>query len=210
MRAAHQLTYGWRTRGYLPHHDAPGAVQHIVFRLSDALPRIVVERLRKSPVGEQLAQSEAALDEGLGSRALADAKIAEVVSDALQHFNSERYVLIAWCVMPTHVHVLAETRDGWPTSTIVQGWKSVSSRRANAILGQSGRFWAPEYFDRTMRDFEEVERTVAYIENNPVVAALCGTARDWIWSSACAATSRAGEDARATEAFATWASSPTP
>jgi hypothetical protein len=33
-------------------------------------------------------------------------------------------------------------------------------------------------------DAAHFERTVAYIENNPVKAGLCGAAADWPWSSA--------------------------
>jgi hypothetical protein len=29
---------GWRSRGYLPHFDAPGVLQMITYRLADAMP----------------------------------------------------------------------------------------------------------------------------------------------------------------------------
>ncbi len=195
MCAPRQTVPGWRTRGYLPRHDGPCMVQHIIFRLADALPKSLVERLRQAPAGEQLAKADAALDRGIGSRALADPRIASIVEGSVRHFDGERYQLIAWCVMPTHVHVLAETKSGWSTSTLAQAWKSFSAKRANEVLGRAGRFWAPEYFDRTMRDEGEVTITREYIENNPVVAGLCDSAPDWRWSSAAR---DCGRDARAT------------
>jgi putative DNA methylase len=208
MGAFQTFIPGWRTRGYLPHHDGPGVVQHVVFRLADALPRSVVERLRQAPAGEQLAKADAALDLGIGSRALADPRVASIVEGAIRHFDGERYRLIAWCVMPTHVHVLVETKPGWPTSSLAQAWKSFSAKRANEVLGRSGRFWAPEYFDRTMRDEVEIAITREYIEQNPVVAGLCEIASAWLWSSArldgrmaqlCLSAARdCGRDARAT------------
>ena len=36
----------WYSRGYLPHFDHPGLIQSITFRLADALPAQVMERLR--------------------------------------------------------------------------------------------------------------------------------------------------------------------
>ena len=36
----------WYSRGYLPHRDKPGLVQHITFRLADSLPYNVLERLK--------------------------------------------------------------------------------------------------------------------------------------------------------------------
>jgi REP element-mobilizing transposase RayT len=208
MGSSQTTAPGWRTRGYLPHHDGPDVVQHIIFRLADALPRTVVESIRQARACDRLAKADAALDLGVGSRALADPRIASIVKGAVRHFDGERYRLIAWCVMPTHVHVLVETAPGWPTSTLAQAWKSFSAKRANEVLGRSGRFWAPEYFDRTMRDEGEVAITEAYIENNPVVAGLCDIASDWRWSSAGvdgraaprgpAAERDCGRDARAT------------
>jgi REP element-mobilizing transposase RayT len=175
---------GWRKRGYLPHYDATGAVQHIVFRLADALPAKLAARLERAPVKDRWDAAERALDEGSGSRALVDDRIAALVTDSLNHFDGLRYRLLAWCVMPTHVHVLAEQAQGWPLGGVVHAWKSFTANRANMILGGTGRFWAPDYFDRSMRSDAQVEAAFAYIEHNPVAAGLCTAAEAWPWSSA--------------------------
>lgn len=175
---------GWRSRGYLPHYDCAPGTQHIAFRLADALPASVLEKLERAPAQERLDAAEACLDEGVGSRALADRRIAGMVQEALQHFNGDRYELLAWCIMPTHVHVLASQMEGSPLGQVVHAWKSFSANRANDILGRQGRSWAPEYFDRKMRDEDDVEATRAYIEDNPVLAKLCSRANEWAWSSA--------------------------
>ena len=131
---------------------------------------------------------------GVGSRALGDTSIAELVVQALTHFDGERYSLLAWCVMPSHVHVLVTQIDGWPLSAIVHCWKSFTAQQANRLLGRRGRFWAPEYFDRAMRNAFQTELTVSYIESNPVAAGLCRTPVDWPFGSAAwqAANRRAG------------------
>jgi hypothetical protein len=51
---------GWRKRGYLPHYDATGAVQHIVFRLADALPAKLAARLERAPVKDRWDAAERA------------------------------------------------------------------------------------------------------------------------------------------------------
>ena len=123
-----------------------------------------------------------ALDAGFGGRALANPHVAAIVRDALLRFDGVQYRLFAWCVMPTHVHVLAEQVDGWPLDVVVQGWKSVTARRANRLLGRSGVFWAREYFDRFVRDEAHFETTCNYILANPVSAGLCAAPEDWPWS----------------------------
>src|SRR5690349_17325064 len=97
---------GWRSRGYLPHCDEQGLVQHIVFGLDDAMPRSV-----PSSIIEPTARAEwadRAFDRGHGSRLLSGAGNAAIAERALLHGDAERYALIAWCVMPTHVHVVVE------------------------------------------------------------------------------------------------------
>lgn len=181
LRSAHA---GWRTRGYLPHFDAAWAVQHIVFRLADALPPAVLERLEASPPDDRLVAAEVTLDAGLGSRALADARVAQTVESAVGHFDGQRYRLLAWCVMPSHVHVVAAQVEGWSLASVVHAWKSFTANVANRHLGRSGRFWAPDYFDRALRDEAQVEAALAYVEANPVAAGLCGDPFEWPWSSA--------------------------
>ena len=123
-------------------------------------------------------------DAGRGECHLGRAEIGAAVRDALVRFDGERYQLLAWCVMPNHVHVLIKQRHGFPLADIVRSWKSFTARKANAILGRSGRFWMREYHDRRIRDEAHLSRAILYIENNPVKAGLCERPEDWPWSSA--------------------------
>ncbi len=104
---------------------------------------------------------------GHGACWLGDPRIARLVEEALLHFDGKRYRLIAWCVMPNHVHALVETREEWPLAGIVHSWKSFTAHRANRILKRSGDFWLREYFDRFIRDDRHFENAVGYIEINP-------------------------------------------
>ena len=123
-------------------------------------------------------------DAGHGACWLRDPRIAALVERALLHFDGQRYRLIAWCVMPNHVHALVETREEWPLASVVHSWKSFTAHRANLILKRSGDFWLREYFDRFIRDDRHFASAVRYIENNPVKAGLVARAEDWRWSSA--------------------------
>lgn len=107
-----------------------------------------------------------------------------MVQDALLHFDGDRYRLLAWCLMPNHVHVVVEMIEGHSLSDVMRSLKSFTARRANALLQRAGAFWHPDYFDRYMRDDDHLARTVTYIENNPVKAGLAIAPTDWPWSSA--------------------------
>ncbi|MDP1752212.1 MAG: transposase [Reyranella sp.] len=173
---------GWHSRGYLPHFDSPETIQFVTFRLADSLPRAVVEALRFR--GDAVQHIDRELDAGLGTCWLRRTDIASLVQDALLHFDSERYRLLAWCIMPNHVHVVIDMPDYHSLSDIVRSRKSFTARRGNAQLRRSGTFWHADYFDRYMRDEDHLARTVEYVEENPVKAGLVGAAIDWLWSSA--------------------------
>jgi REP element-mobilizing transposase RayT len=177
---------GWHYRGYLSHFDADTLIQFITFRLADSLPKAIFDELTAAASGSaDLRQKiETAVDGGHGSCTLRDPIIAAIVEDALRHFDSERYKLLAWVIMPNHVHVLAEQIAGYPLGDIIHAWKSFTAKQANKQLGRSGAFWEADYFDRFIRDQAHFDVAVHYIHQNPVKAGLVARAEEWRWSSA--------------------------
>ena len=178
---------GWRSRGYLPHFDAPGVIQMITYRLHDAMPAerrhewedlLAIEDER-----EKRTQLEAYLDKGFGECHLRDPRIASLVQENLLHFDAERYCVIAWVVMPNHVHVIVEIWQT-PMEEILQSWKSFTSKAANKLLKRNGTFWQAEYFDRYIRDEEHLRKAIHYIEWNPVKAHLVKMPEEWKFGSA--------------------------
>jgi menaquinone-specific isochorismate synthase len=186
-----------RNRGHLPHWEMPNAVYSITFRLADSLPAHVVERLREERAALRRRADTAAdrisqrrlferriddcLDSGAGACHLRDERIARMVADALRYFDGSRYELIAWCVMPNHVHVVMHVLGTQSLASILHSWKSYSSKQANRILRREGEFWMREYFDRIIRDDDDLSRTIAYVLANPAKAGLVDW--KWVWSA---------------------------
>jgi REP element-mobilizing transposase RayT len=179
---------GWHSRGYLPHWDVPNIIQSITFRLADSLPASheLGRELDEGPDTPAARQErlEALLNAGRGSCALRDPRTAGVVEYELLHFDGERYRLLAWVVMPNHVHVLIEVAEGHALSRIVQSWKTRTAFACNRLLGRAGRFWEPEYFDRQIRNERHLGNVVRYIHSNPVLAGLVQEPQQWPYSSA--------------------------
>jgi putative transposase len=184
---------GIHTRGYLPHWDLPGTTQALTYRLADALPAEVLDRLiRETPCRpdgspDQLARRhriEAWLDSGHGSCVLTRPDIAPVIRDAWRHGTGTDYELIAWAIMPNHVHLVIRLRPERSLGTVVRSWKSWTARHINTALGQQGQVWQEDYWDRMIRDDEHLWSTIRYIEHNPVAAGLAAEPGAWPWSSA--------------------------
>jgi REP element-mobilizing transposase RayT len=156
----------WHSRGYLPRFDSAETAQFVTFRLTDSLPT-----------------THAHLERGLGACWLEQPAIAQLVEDAIMHFDARRYCLLAWCVMPNHVHVIVEPIDGNRIGAIVHAWKSFSATHANRLLDRGGPFWHRDNADRVVRDESDLKRTIDDVENSPVRAGLASSAAAWPWSS---------------------------
>jgi len=191
----------WRLYGSLP---------------SDALARLEAERreLNRQPERPDETPRDRALrhskglfaledkmlaQEAAGPKWLADAAIARLMADALFHHHGHLYTLLAFVVMPNHVHALlvplgrppaAGSDTAGPSSPfalprITQSLKGYVAREANRLLGRTGLpFWQQESYDHWVRNEAEVRRVVTYIESDPIRHDLAGIPEEWRWSSA--------------------------
>jgi len=188
-----------RLGSYLPHWTREGAVYAVVFRLGDSLPHTVLEtwlferrdiirtaqqmgRPFSSHEEERLKllhseRVENYLDAGHGACWMRQPAVAELVANALRHFDGQRYRLHAWCVMPNHVHVVVEPFKGHPLPEIMHSWKSFTAKAANKLLGRSESFWQDEYYDHLIRDGDDYTHAVSYLLGNPEAAGL----KNWQW-----------------------------
>ncbi len=181
-------------RGYLPHYDADVVTQFVTFRLADSLPCSVIQGLQRNFECGRISEIEYYqeidnfLDRGEGPTYLRDERIADSIAETLLKFDGLKYELLAWVIMPNHVHILITPTDGYSLAEIMHSIKSFTANFANGTLGHRGRFWSPEYFDRFIRDRVHFAEVVKYIENNPVKAKLCKDIGEWRWSSAFVGT----------------------
>ena len=200
-----------RDRGRLPHWELDSGLYFVTFRFADSLPAQILERFRSerqsilaraAQMGRELsadekqqlaklfsAKIERHLDAAAGSCLLARSEIARVVADAIRHFDARRYRLLAWCVMPNHVHVAVKLFPGQELAAVVHSWKSFTAKQVNRLLSRSWPLWGREYYDHLIRDGDQLDRILRYIINNPLKAGL----KDWAWVWGQDAPPTAGE-----------------
>lgn len=178
------------SRGYLPHFDVYQTTQFVTFRLADSMPQDVLKKWKDELERGEITdidfrkRIEQYLDSGYGSCCLRDRRIAGKLRETLFKWAGERYELIAWVIMPNHVHILIRLLGDNLLSEIMHSIKSYTAHQSNKILGLSGRFWSVESFDRYIRNADHFRNTIRYIEENPVKARLCNKPEDWEFSSA--------------------------
>ncbi|MFO0872189.1 MAG: transposase [Pirellulales bacterium] len=115
---------------------------------------------------------ETKLDECLGACVLRRPELAQIVAEALLHFDGERYRMGDFVVMPNHVHLLA----AFPSPEIMErqlaSWLRFTATRINRLLEHSGHFWQQEPFDHLIRSPEQYDYLRQYIADNPRKAGL--------------------------------------
>ena len=160
------------------------------------MPQVVLKKIRRElelskPEDiprAKLILAEKYLDQGYGQCFLRNRAVAEIVRDTLLRFDGEQYHLFAWVIMPNHVHTLLRPLPGFSLAQVAHSFKSYTALQSNRVLGRKGPFWMREPFDRYMRDVDHFNKTVRYIENNPVKAGLCVRPEDWEFSSVWSGT----------------------
>ena len=146
----------------------------------------------KMPAPQEIMQ-ESEPNLTAGSCMLKEPNLARIVQDALLHFEGQRYLLSAWCIMPNHVHLVATPWPGHDLSTILHSWKSFSANGINRRQGKTGPLWERESFNHMIRSEDHWRLFVQYIEENPVEAKLCGFPAEWPFSSCGAGFQPASE-----------------
>ncbi len=183
----------------LPHWSQEGANYFVTFRLGDSLPRSALVRLKDEREAllkaarkqdgkiapEELARVKRVfsekldgyLDAGYGACWMKRPEVAQIVASALKHFDGYRYELIAWSVMPNHVHTVVQPLGDRSLAGLLHSWKSYTSKRINETVKRSGELWEAEYFDHLIRGIRDLERFIEYTLGNPESAGL----DNWQW-----------------------------
>jgi putative transposase len=205
---------GRHTRWGLSRAQVPGAVYFVTYRLAGSIAPGVVEQLCSArrrwlrrfalrgtnpshylPAAHKLlfGQFDDLLDRAVDGAGLARPDAASAVRQSLCRLDGVRYRLLAYCVMPSHVHalirlperpdpegpaVLGEQADAaGPLAGVLPTWKQATAKLA-------GLAWHAESFLHRVRDGEELHRLVDYVAYNPVKAGLARQVHEWPWCSA--------------------------
>ena len=207
-----------QTQRRLPHREQPGCTYFVTWRLADSVPlplltqwkaeRAAFLQAHPKPWDAQLHQAyrrqfehrlERWSDAGHGACHLRRPDLRKVMTTALHHFNGERYDLVAFAVMPNHVHVLVRPYAGTeaesvdtrtPTDPpalhlaslagILKSWKGYTARELNQRLNRRGTLWMDESFDHAVRSLAQLQRFQHYIAENPTQAGLNTTEAE-VW-----------------------------
>ena len=92
--------------------------------------------------------------------------------------------LLAWVLMPDHVHWLLQLGGVDGLDLVVNRLKSASARKANKVLDRAGALWQTAYHDRALRAEEDLREVARYLVANPMRAGLVKQLGDYpFWNA---------------------------
>ena len=175
--------FDWGT--FLPHWHQDGKYVFVTFRLHDSLPQEKLDWLRKEkdswlkmhpqPWDKKVTKEyidkfgkavDKWLDNGHGDCMLKKRSNRKIVEDALLFHDGQQYDLVAFVVMPNHVHILIKLKEGYELTAIMRSLKSFTAKEINKNEKKSGPIWQSESYDRLIRDQKHFENAVRYIIAN--------------------------------------------
>jgi REP element-mobilizing transposase RayT len=115
---------------------------------------------------------------------LSNPSVAQIVLDAIQVIRRDKAFVLAYAVMPDHLHLLLVPKEPLSISQVMQSLKGFTAREINRMNHTSGSVWQQGFYDRVVRDEAQLGAAIQYIEGNPVTDGLVLEAADYRYSSA--------------------------
>ena len=106
-----------------------------------------------------------------------------VLNDLRAIRSTHDFLLLAYVVMPDHVHLLIYPRETTLTA-VLRDFKVRSTASLHKSRHCCGPVWQSRFFDFICRRVRDFWSKVDYIHQNPVAAELVISAQEWAWSSA--------------------------
>lgn len=205
-------------RRSLPHLFIPGYPYFITTRLNKSIPRSKLKKLHDDFEREWYAISgmedfeelEAQLQRDffkqydkllhenyLGPHWLINDSIAQIIAESLHWGDEKRYELIAYTIMPNHIHIVMKPdvkekeNDNnknkksdvkYRLAEILESLKKYTAREANKVLKRKGRFWQHESYDHLLRNKKELYRSIRYTLMDAVRSGYVLNWQDYKWN----------------------------
>ncbi len=104
--------------------------------------------------------------------------IALVVGVFIEAARAHAMIIVAYCVMPDHIHLLV---DGAHDGADLQAFMTLAKQRAGFQFKRryGQRLWQEGYYEHVLRDEERTEEVVFYIIANPIRKGLVENVLDY-------------------------------
>jgi REP element-mobilizing transposase RayT len=111
---------------------------------------------------------------------LEDRECPGIIVDSLKWLHGQGKIeCLGYTVMPDHLHLVFPLTGNAVLSKVIESFSKFTARRLNTVMGRTGRFWQHGFYERMIRDDEELYNQLRYLHENPVRASFVKTPEDW-------------------------------
>ena len=122
------------------------------------------------------------------SPVFASTQVARLMLRVIGEVRHETRVrLLAFVIMPDHVHLVLATPPPLRLGRVMQLIKGRFSNRFNRMRKTRGTLWQERHHERALRNERELLAAIEYVHGNPVKAGLADQAESFPWPSASSA-----------------------
>lgn len=118
-------------------------------------------------------------------RLFVKAEICSVFVEILKQYRDQgRYALHGFVLMPEHFHVLITPAGDVALERAVQFIKGGSAHKMRETRNLTFPVWQRGFSDHRIRDIDDYQNHVDYIDQNPVKRGIVTSPQEYEWSSA--------------------------
>ena len=95
----------------------------------------------------------------------------------------QRVIILAYCLMPTHIHFILEQKSENGIEMFMKNIQSGYSQFFNRRHNRRGPLWQGRFGYKHISSESNLQNEINYVHNNPVKDLNCMNAEDWPWTS---------------------------
>lgn len=96
---------------------------------------------------------------------------------------STKFVLISYCLMSNHIHLLIKENTFYETSNLMRNFIAYYAKWFNAKYTRTSSLFKQTFYSEGIEDEKQLINTINYIHKNPVKAGIVPNAQNFPWCS---------------------------
>ncbi len=150
---------------YLLYDELKEHCKFITFRTFDSEDKLLHQILNQQNISDRRKQYQADIYlDGSNNGAFLNDNILLLLHNLLKSQDMILYDLIAFTIMPNHIHLLIVPKKN--LSFTIETIKSISKAEINKILKRKGQFWENNYHTKNVKNENQLDLIYEYIKSN--------------------------------------------
>lgn len=96
---------------------------------------------------------------------------------------STKFILISYCLMSNHIHLLIKENTSFDTSNLMRNFVSYYAKWFNTKYTRSTSLFKQRFYSEGIESEKQLINTIRYIHKNPVKAGIVNSPENYPWSS---------------------------